>query len=139
MYFKKLYTFIFFLVFVISISFSQNTAEQFTNFAEKQDSLFTDAYYKKDTKTYAKLLKQTLDQYDKLDTNNQKMFAPFIAVTYYNFTCIYSLLQDKSMALLYLQKSIDAGFIDYANIQKDTDLDNIRNKNELKTKQILLL
>ncbi|MBX3163344.1 MAG: transglutaminase domain-containing protein [Bacteroidetes bacterium] len=36
------------------------------------------------------------------------------------------------MALTYLKKSIDAGYIDYAHIQKDSDLDNIRNEKEFK-------
>jgi hypothetical protein len=39
-------------------------------------------------------------------------------------------LDNKPLALTYLKKSIDAGYIDYKHIQEDTDLDNIRKEKE---------
>ncbi|MCB9034802.1 MAG: transglutaminase domain-containing protein [Chitinophagales bacterium] len=110
--------------------FTQNSTNQFEKLLEKQDSLMLDAYYKKDTKLYNKALKDLLNEYDKLSKNDQKFYLEDIGGSYYNFACLYSLINDKPMALKYLQMSIDNGYIDYTNIQEDTDLDNIRNEAE---------
>ncbi|MFH1227025.1 MAG: transglutaminase domain-containing protein [Planctomycetota bacterium] len=55
----------------------------------------------------------------------------------YNLACTCSLMGDKSEALDYLEKSIQAGWDDYAHIKKDTDLDNIRD--EERFKKIMML
>lgn len=57
-------------------------------------------------------------------------FSGYLSGAYYNLCCTYSLLDNKEMALTYLKKSIDAGYIDYKHIQEDTDLDNIRKEKE---------
>jgi hypothetical protein len=49
---------------------------------------------------------------------------------YYNLTCIYSLSNNKSSALTYFKKAIDAGYNDYGHVQTDTDLDNIRKEKD---------
>ncbi|TET32211.1 MAG: PDZ domain-containing protein [Planctomycetota bacterium] len=44
----------------------------------------------------------------------------------YNTACGYSLLDKKAEAVEYLIKAVGAGFVDFAHIETDTDLDNIR-------------
>ncbi|MBI4834427.1 MAG: hypothetical protein HY811_06385 [Planctomycetes bacterium] len=44
----------------------------------------------------------------------------------YNMACACSLRGDKQEALDYLEKSIKAGWDDFAHLKKDSDLDNIR-------------
>ncbi|MCP4214466.1 MAG: tetratricopeptide repeat protein [bacterium] len=52
--------------------------------------------------------------------------------TYYYLACCHSLQKDKEKALQYLRKSIDVGFKNLAHIEKDKDLDFIRDEKEYK-------
>jgi hypothetical protein len=122
---KQLFLFTFFLT--ATVTFGQ-VADKFGKFAIKQDSLFIIAYKQKDIKTYSKLLMDFISKYDKLSTDDKKNFIGYLNGAYYNFSCTYSLLNNKEMALVYLKKSIDAGYVDYKHIQEDSDLDNIRNE-----------
>lgn len=113
-------------------SFGQNLSDKFQDFAKKQDSLFIVAYEQKDTKKYGKLLTDFLTKYNKLSADDKKRYSGFLSGAYYNFACTYSLLNDKQNAIYYLQKSIDEGYLDYAHLQEDSDLDNIRNEKDFK-------
>jgi len=128
MIFRRLILFLFLLT--ATVASGQMTNDKFEKFAIKQDSLFIVAYEQKDTKTYNKLLTEFLSQYDKLSADGKKNFSGYLSGAYYNLCCTYSLLDNKEMALTYLKKSIDAGYIDYKHIQEDTDLDNIRKEKE---------
>ena len=44
----------------------------------------------------------------------------------YNMACAYSLTGKKEEALVYLQKSLEAGFVNFAHLEKDPDLDPLR-------------
>jgi C-terminal processing protease CtpA/Prc len=44
----------------------------------------------------------------------------------YNTACIYSLVGNPDSALLYLDKAIDAGYINYDHLLSDSDLDPLR-------------
>lgn len=50
----------------------------------------------------------------------------------YDAACVYSLLGEKEMALRYLERALDNGFSNFVHIEKDTDLDNIRELPEFK-------
>jgi len=50
--------------------------------------------------------------------------------TWYNLSCLYSLKKEKDKALKYLQKAIENGLNDLSHIEKDNDLDFIRNEKE---------
>ncbi|MBX7206104.1 MAG: transglutaminase-like domain-containing protein [Bacteroidia bacterium] len=128
MIFRRLILFLFLLT--ATVARGQITNDKFEKFAIKQDSLFIVAYEQKDTKTYNKLLTEFLSQYDKLSADGKMNFSGYLSGAYYNLCCTYSLLDNKEMALTYLKKSIDAGYIDYKHIQEDTDLDNIRKEKE---------
>jgi hypothetical protein len=97
--------------------------EQFM--AQKADG-FNKAYDNKDLKTYHSLLSEYLSYYDKASNEEKKIFDYTLQGIYYNLCCVYSLLNNKSSAILYLKKAIDAGYNDYRHVQTDTDLDNIR-------------
>jgi len=47
---------------------------------------------------------------------------------HYNIACLYSVTGKKELALEHLKKSIDRGFMDFSWMDRDKDLDNIRNE-----------
>ncbi|SDE15225.1 Transglutaminase-like superfamily protein [Mucilaginibacter pineti] len=107
--------------------------KQFATFAQRQDSLFNQAYQKRDAKTYEKLLAASLKEYNNLSDSVKKDFSGYYMNSFYNLCCTYSLLNKKQQALDYLEKTIKEGYYDYAHIQADADLDNIRNEARFKT------
>ncbi|HKS17359.1 MAG TPA: hypothetical protein VJU16_08605, partial [Planctomycetota bacterium] len=44
----------------------------------------------------------------------------------FNIACAYALLGEKTQALDWFEKSIDAGYSDYRHTLRDTDLDSLR-------------
>jgi len=91
------------------------------------------AYRQRDTKTYIKLLADFESNYSKLSKDEKDMYKNARANEIYNLCCTYSLLGDKPNALLYLEKSIQAGYTDYLHLKADSDMDNIRNEAKYKT------
>jgi hypothetical protein len=65
-------------------------------------------------------------RYNKLDSTTKKANASRLSVALYNLCCIYSLLNSQQQALTYLERSIQAGYYNYANMMADRDLNNIR-------------
>lgn len=57
-------------------------------------------------------------------------FKPAIAT--YNIACAHALLGNKDKAISFLQKAIEAGFMDEEILQTDTDLDSIRDDPRVK-------
>jgi tetratricopeptide (TPR) repeat protein len=53
-------------------------------------------------------------------------------IALYNIACAYSLMGDKEKALQYLARSIDAGYMDFGHMERDTDLDSIRQEQQYK-------
>ena len=51
---------------------------------------------------------------------------------YYSAACIYSILNEKALALQCLERSLQLGFHRFAHIQADMDLDNIRQTEQFK-------
>ncbi|MFO0414501.1 MAG: transglutaminase-like domain-containing protein [Bacteroidota bacterium] len=100
--------------------------EQFM--AQKADG-FNKAYDNKDLKTYHLLLSEYLSYYNKASNEEKKIYDYTLQGIYYNLCCVYSLLNNKPSAILYLKKAIDAGYNDYRHVQTDPDLDNIRKEN----------
>jgi hypothetical protein len=100
--------------------------KEFETFAQEQSKLMHSAYEKKDTKTYDELLTAFVNRYEKLAPQDKKFYSGYLTNAYYNLSCAYSLLNQKQEAITYLDKSIKAGYLNYAHILEDTDLDNIR-------------
>jgi transglutaminase-like putative cysteine protease len=120
------------LVFTVLLSSGyvigqSNSDTNFASFAAQQGSLFDAAYKKRDVEQYKLLLREFLKRYESLDKDQQKQFAPYYVNAFYNLSCTYSLLNNKEMALINLDKAIKAGYVNYAHILQDSDLDNIRN------------
>lgn len=55
------------------------------------------------------------------------------AGNYYDAACLYSRMNDKSMALEYLEKCLSLGYNQFAHISYDYDMDNIRETAEFKS------
>ena len=110
---------------------AQSTPSQKMNeFLEKKADGFNSSYENKDVKTYNDLLSEYLSIYEKLSEEEKKQNSYVLNNIYYTFSCIYSLLNNKPLALTYFKKAIDAGYNDYGHVQNDTDLDNIRTEKE---------
>ena len=56
-----------------------------------------------------------------------------MASTYYEATCVFSLMGKTEEAIDYLEKAIDAGHNDFYHYLQDSDLDNIRNSERFKS------
>lgn len=57
---------------------------------------------------------------------------PEDALALYNTACAHSLLRDKPKALEYLRKAIEAGWVNYPHMEKDADLDGLRDEEAYK-------
>lgn len=123
--------FIFLLLFVsVSIARGQGDVNKFEQFARHQDSLLIDALRHRDINVYGKRMNDFLVQYNLLSPGNKEKFVYHVFNAYYNFACIYSVTGNKTMALVWLKKSVDAGFNDFSNFAADPDLENIRYEKE---------
>jgi len=127
---KQLLLFLF--PFIITVTQAQITEGDFLKSAWHRDSLFLHAYKEKDTAIYKKLAEESGLQYSNLSAEVRKKYSYYLPNIYYSLCCVYSLTGNKAQALRTLKKSIDAGYFDYANMQSDSDLNNIRNEKEFK-------
>lgn len=57
-------------------------------------------------------------------------YQPFSKILY-NKACIYSLQEDEELSAQYLEYALQAGYTNVAHMQKDSDLENLREKNWL--------
>lgn len=104
--------------------------QQMEEFINQKGDGFNKSYESRDTKSFNSLLNEYLVIYEKLPADDKKQYTYLLGNIYYNLTCIYSLLNNKSSALTYFSKAIDAGYNDYGHVQTDTDLDNIRKEKD---------
>ncbi|MCQ2214929.1 MAG: retroviral-like aspartic protease family protein [Bacteroidales bacterium] len=51
---------------------------------------------------------------------------------FYNAACLESLIDNKELAVAYMDSAFSKGYIDFAHINRDRDLDNIRETEEFK-------
>ena len=128
---KSRFLLMFALLLCIHQLIAQSTPSQKMNeFLEKKADGFNSSYENKDVKTYNDLLSEYLSIYEKLSEEEKKQNSYILNNIYYTFSCTYSLLNNKPLALTYFKKAIDAGYNDYSHVQNDADLDNIRNEKE---------
>lgn len=104
--------------------------QQMEEFINQKGDGFNKSYESRDTKSFNSLLNEYLVIYEKLPADDKKQYTYLLGNIYYNLTCIYSLLNNKSSAFTYFRKAIDAGYNDYGHVQTDTDLDNIRKEKD---------
>ena len=51
---------------------------------------------------------------------------------YYNAACLYSRMKDKENALRYLEKALEAGYLQFAHIERDYDMGFLKDTEEFK-------
>jgi hypothetical protein len=128
---KKQLILLFALFFSSQLLIAQTTPSQKIDaFIEQKGNGFEVAYEKKDVEGYNALLSEYLILHENLPTDIKKERSYELSNIYYNLTCIYSLLGNKSSAINCFKKSIDAGYNNYGHVQLDTDLDNIRKEKD---------
>ena len=86
------------------------------------------AYYNRGNAYYNK---EQLDQAIS-DYNKAIELSPTHTNAYYNIGCVYSLQNNLSEALKYLELVLENGYDNFDWISKDPDWDNIRSSNEFK-------
>ncbi len=106
----------------------QAQSRPFEQFARVQDSLMMKAYYAKDPRNYLPALAAFEARYNTLPEKEKVLYRNYYVNGLYNLACTYSLLNQQPQALQYFKRSVDAGYTNYAHLQEDTDLDNIRNE-----------
>jgi hypothetical protein len=128
---KNHLTFLFALLISTQQLCAQSTSsQQLDEFIKQKGDGFNIAYDKKDEKTYNTLLSEYLVLHENLPADEKKERTYELSNIYYNLTCIYSLLDNKSSAINCFKKSMNAGYNDYGHVQIDTDLDNIRKEKD---------
>ena len=133
---KSLLLFLF--SFILTGAHAQITEGDFLKSVRHRDSLFFRAYKQKDTAIYKKLAQESGLQYGKLSAEVRKKYRYYLPNIYYTLSCVYSLNSNKAQALRSLKRSIDAGYFDYAHLQADSDLNNIRNEIKFKEYEDLI-
>lgn len=111
-----------------------------------------DAYMKLDKKELAEAdynkvieIESTPEDYDRIAYayhglgQNDKAIAAMDSIiardsinSFYDAACLYSRMKDKEKALLFLEKSLESGYKSFAHIERDYDLDFIRDTEEFK-------
>ena len=115
-------TFLIALFLSSQLLFAQTTpSQQMEAFMKQKADGFNISYENRDVKTFNTLLAEYLIIYEKLPADEKKQHTYLLANIYYNLTCIYSLINNKTSALTYLKKAIDAGYNDYRHVQNDSD------------------
>lgn len=61
-----------------------------------------------------------------------KVLAANPSENYYDAACLYSIMDEKEKAIAYLREALEAGYRKFAHINRDRDLNNIRNTAEFK-------
>ncbi len=69
-------------------------------------------------------------KYNEAIENYLKLVPNKNPAVLYNLACTYSLINNKSQALKYLQEAVDNGFNQASLLKTDTDLENIRKEKE---------
>lgn len=88
----------------------------------------TKCYYDRKPELFRSLLSDFTTRFNKLSKDDQPNFRMYYFNALYNLSCTYALLHDKTAALDYLEKAVAAGYIDYAHLLKDADMDELRNE-----------
>lgn len=127
---KRLIIAFLFTIFSFGICHAQDEFEQF---ASRQTELMTAAYEARDWQLFEKLLNEFLPKFNALTDQKKKQYASYHYNALYNLCCTYALTGQKDKALDFLRRSVHAGFSDYQHMQKDPDLEIIRNNPQFAT------
>lgn len=136
------YIFLIFYLFLTFPLYSQNVNPKI----QEADSLVKNKEYQKAEKLYHKIIKSepgnnlaiyklaslyySEKKYDEAIKNYLKLAPNKNPAVLYNLACTYSLNDNKSEALKYLQEAVNNGFSQVSLLKTDPDLTNIRNEKQ---------
>lgn len=80
----------------------------------------------KDYAAIVTILNEELDYYESFPKELKQYFSLVKSSVYYDMACYLSLQDKKEAAILALELASVHGYSDYAHMEEDTDLDNIR-------------
>jgi hypothetical protein len=121
---KKLILFL--SIFLTTGALKAQSENEFQQYAEKVEKQRSEYWKEKQFGKAANLLKEAVTQFNLQSKETKTNYASLYSGSLYNIACAHSLNNEKDSALVYFQKAIDAGFMDYSNAKVDTDLNNIR-------------
>jgi tetratricopeptide (TPR) repeat protein len=75
------------------------------------------------------VLNEKIDQAKK-ETSTALELSPNDSILLYNAACVYSVIDEKELAIKTLQNAVAGGFEHYDWIKRDPDLENIRKEIE---------
>jgi hypothetical protein len=138
---KFLITFLAAILFAFS-TWAQTGSPAWNGFLVKLEALegkYNTHYSAKEYPQTEVVLNDILNTLDnlKLSEKEKKEFEPTIkmvkANSYYNLSCVQSLLNRKKQAVANFENAVSWGYKEYQHIKKDTDLDNIRKEKKFIT------
>ncbi|MDP4275556.1 MAG: transglutaminase domain-containing protein [Bacteroidota bacterium] len=103
---------------------------EFEKHAYNYESMMVTAFQKRDTAQYKRSLDHLTMDFSSLNEESQNIYKVIFSNLNYSFACLYSILNNKTKALEYLEKS---KFTDYRQMLVDEDLKNIRKEKRFKT------
>jgi hypothetical protein len=101
--------------------------QNFTAFADTINARMIKAYEQRDIPSYHHLLDEFNIQWNKLDSSSKKSYAGYHFGALYNLACTYALTHQPEPALDNLERSIQAGYTNYAHLIHDQDLVALHN------------
>lgn len=101
---------------------------EFQKYLENTEKQRSEYWKEKQFGKAAELLKSSVNYYSSQTKEIKSFYESANRGNLYNLACALSLNNEKDSALVYLQKSIDAGYVNYFNTKSDSDFENIRNE-----------
>jgi len=112
------------LISITALYAQQETSYQ--NYAQAKENERAKLWQEKDYAKALSIMNDGVKDFFTRDNFTQKNYRYILRGLYYNIACAHSLLNSKDSAIVYLNKSIEEGYADFLNANKDTDFDNIR-------------
>jgi len=115
-----------FMAFMVNAQEDKATKD-FANYSQSVDNFVDAAWKLKKYQAAVDSINLWLTRYDALEPKTKNYIKAYSVAMYYNLACAYSIWGKINMADDELDKSIDAGYVDYAHIIVDDDLTNLHN------------
>src|ERR1700744_4749226 len=90
------------------------------------DNVVNDLFAKKQYQNAADTITDWFKKYDELSWDMQVKIHHYTLALYYNKGCAYSRLGKIDEGVYWFERSVKAGFADYAGVLTDNDMDNLR-------------
>ncbi|SBV91635.1 transglutaminase domain-containing protein [uncultured Dysgonomonas sp.] len=117
------------------LSIAIQAQSDFKKSVEADYQQMADYIKKKDYNSPIFILKGIENRYSLLPNDEKKNYDGLLKDIYYNLACCYAMTGKETEALVSLENAIKEGYVNYAHIKKDTDLDSLRDL--MKFKELL--